>query len=149
MDVSEATGADRRATVTVDRRGVIQQWGDAATETLGYTADDALGHSLDIVIPPALRPLHWWGFDRAMERGRMGQETLGVPALRKDGRLVVARAIVQLLPGPHGRTDGATVTFVGVGPSWQSGAWRAVLVPVDAARRFWRRLRYRRTAQQN
>ncbi len=148
MDVSEATRADRRATVTVDRRGVIQQWGDAVTETLGYTADDALGHSLDIVIPPALRPLHWWGFDRAMERGRMGQETLGVPALRKDGRLVVARATIQLIPGPHGQTGGAVVTFVGVGPSWQSGAWRAALTPVDIARRIWRRIRYRHRAGQ-
>jgi PAS domain S-box-containing protein len=75
--------------VTVDRKGVIHQWGDAGTDIVGYSADATLGRSLNLVIPPVLRPLHWWGFDQAMKSGRLNRENLKVPALRKDGRIVV------------------------------------------------------------
>jgi hypothetical protein len=61
MDASEATPDDQRASVTVDREGIIHQWGDAVTEVVGYSADDAVGQNLNVVIPPVLRPLHWWG----------------------------------------------------------------------------------------
>jgi PAS domain S-box-containing protein len=128
------------ASVTVDRDGVIHQWGDAVSEVVGYSADDALGRNLNIVIPPVLRPLHWWGFDRAMKRGRMSGRPLKVPALCKDGRLVVAHATIELIPGRQGRTDGAVVTFVGVGAPWQATAWGAALAPINVAHRIWRRL---------
>ena len=81
MDASEATGIDRRASVTVDREGIIRQWGEAVTEVVGYSAEDALGQSLNVVIPPALRPVHWWGFDQAMKSGRLNKELFKVPAL--------------------------------------------------------------------
>src|SRR5262245_51846968 len=84
VDASEAA----RATVAVDREGIIRQWGDAVTEVVGHSADDTVGRSLNVVIPPALRPLHWWGFDQAMKTGRLNREMLTVPALRKDGRIV-------------------------------------------------------------
>src|ERR1700757_5090062 len=97
MDASEATRDDLRASVTVDRDGIIHQWGDAVTEVVGYSADDALGQSLNVVIPPALRFVHWWGFDQAMKSGRLRRELFQVPALHKDGRLFVAHAIIALL----------------------------------------------------
>ena len=65
----EGTREDQRATVTVDRDGIIRQWDDAVTEVAGYSADEALGRSLNVVIPPVLRSLHWHGFDRAMQTG--------------------------------------------------------------------------------
>jgi PAS domain S-box-containing protein len=141
MDASEATRDDQRATVTVDRDGIIHQWGDGVTEVVGHSADDTLGRNLNIVIPPALRALHWWGFDRAMKRGRMSRGKLTVPALRNDGRIVVAHATIELIPGKDGGTDGAVVTFVGVGSSWQGMAWRAALAPIDLTRRIWERAR--------
>jgi PAS domain S-box-containing protein len=144
MDASEATGSAQRATVTVDRHGIIQQWGDAVTEVVGYSADDALGRSLNVVIPPALRPVHWWGFDQAMKTGRLDRELFKVPALCKDGRIVVAHATIELIPGKSGDTDGAVVTFVGVGAPWQGKAWRAVFAPINLARRIWPRTRSNR-----
>lgn len=141
MDASEATGADGRASVTVDRQGVILQWGDDVTEVVGYSAEDALGRSLDVVIPPALRPVHWWGFDQAMKSGRLNKELFKVPALCKDGHIVVAHATIDLIADNSGGSDGAVVTFVGVGSPWQGKAWQAALVPVDAVRRVWQRVR--------
>ena len=144
MDASGAAPDDRRLTVTVDRQGIINQWGDAVTELVGLSADETLGRSLNIVIPPVLRPLHWWGFDRAMRRGRMSRGTLTVPALRNDGRIVVAHATIALIPGKGGETSGAVVTFVRVGAPWQGTAWRAALAPVNFARRISGRTRANR-----
>jgi PAS domain S-box-containing protein len=141
MDASEATGADQRSSVTVDRKGIIRQWGDAVTDVVGHSAHDALGQSLNVVIPPALRPVHWWGFDQAMKSGRLNKDLFKVPALCKDGRIIVAHATIDLIAGDAGDTDGAVVTFVGVGSPWQGRAWQAALVPVDAARRLWHRVR--------
>ena len=141
MDASEATRNDQRASVTVDRKGIIHHWGDAVTEVVGYSADDAIGRSLNVVIPPALRPVHWWGFDQAMKTGRLNKELFKVPALCKDGRIIVAHATIDLIAGKSGDADGAVVTFVGVGAPWQGKAWQAALAPVDAARRLWRRVR--------
>ncbi len=144
MDASGATHADVRASVTVDRDGIIHQWGDAVTEVMGHSADDALGRNLNIVIPPVFRPLHWWGFDRAMKTGRMSDRPLRLPALCKDGRIVVAHATVVLISGKGGDTEGAMVTFTGVGPRWQGKAWRAAIAPIDAAHRMWLRTRSNR-----
>jgi PAS domain S-box-containing protein len=141
MDASEATRADQRATVTVDRQGIIHQWGDGVTEVVGHCADDTLGRNLNILIPPALRALHWWGFDRAMKRGRMSRGKFTVPALRNDGRIVVAHARMELIPGKAGGIEAARVTFVGVAPSWQGTAWRAALAPIDLTRPIWKRAR--------
>jgi PAS domain S-box-containing protein len=52
MDALEGTREMQRATVTVDRDGIITKWDDAVTEIAGYSADEALGRSLDVVIPP-------------------------------------------------------------------------------------------------
>lgn len=111
------------------------------TAVVGYSADEALGRSLNVVIPPALRPVHWWGFDQAMKTGRLNKELFKVPALCKDGHVVVAHATIDLIPGKTGQTDGAVVTFVGVGAPWQGKAWAAALAPIDFARRIWQRAR--------
>jgi PAS domain S-box-containing protein len=139
MDASRATHGGQRATVTVDRDGIIHQWGDGVTEVVGLTADYALGRSLNVVIPPVLRPVHWWGFDRAMRRGRMSSRPLKVPALCNDGRIVVAHATIELVTDQAGSTEGAVVRFVGVGAPWQGKAWQVALAPINVARRIWQK----------
>jgi len=142
MDASEATSPAQQASVTVDRRGVINQWDDAVTEVVGYSAAEALGQSLDVIIPPALRRLHWWGFDQAMKTGRLNKELFKVPAVCKDGRIIVAHATIDLIPGKGAAAaQGAVVTFVGVGAPWQGTAYRVALAPLDFGRRLWRRAR--------
>jgi PAS domain S-box-containing protein len=49
---------------------------------------EAIGQSLDIIIPESLRARHWAGFEQTMRTGKTRYGTgdvLAVPALRKDG----------------------------------------------------------------
>lgn len=46
--------------------GLIERWNAAATAIFGYSAEEALGRSLDLIIPERLRAAHWRGFDAAM-----------------------------------------------------------------------------------
>lgn len=142
VGASEAAD-NRRATVTVDREGIIHQWGDGVTDVVGHSAGDTLGRSLNVVIPPVLRPLHWWGFEHAMKSGRLNRKIFKVPALHKDGRIVVAHATIDLIPGRSRGADGAVVTFVGVGAPWRARAWQAALAPINCANRLWRKARTR------
>ncbi len=86
------------AVVYSDRDGVIRYWNAGAARTFGHTVDEAVGQSLDLIIPEGLRARHWEGFNETMRSGktRYGNgEILSVPALRKDGkRISVAFTIV-------------------------------------------------------
>lgn len=58
------------ALIYSNRDGVIERWNAAATAMFGFSADEALGQSLDIIIPERLRAAHWRGFDAAMASGK-------------------------------------------------------------------------------
>lgn len=57
------------AVIFADRQGRIQLWNGAGERMFGFTAAQALGRSLDIVIPEHLRARHWAGYRLAMESG--------------------------------------------------------------------------------
>jgi PAS domain S-box-containing protein len=86
------------AVVHSDAAGLIQVWNAGAVRMFGFTEAEALGQTLDIIIPPGLRERHWQGFHETMRTGqtRYGNgEILAVPAVRKDGtRLSVEFTIV-------------------------------------------------------
>src|SRR5690606_7357056 len=71
-----------------DDQGVIRMWNAGCERIFGFTADEAIGQSLDIIIPENLRARHWEGYAKTMRTGqtRYGKgDLLAVPALRKDG----------------------------------------------------------------
>lgn len=79
------------AIILCDAQGTIQFWNRSAERIFGYTRRDALGQSLDIIIPENLRERHWRGYAEMMRTGRSkyGEgDTLAVPALRADGRRI-------------------------------------------------------------
>lgn len=88
------------AIVYSDREGLIRFWNAGAERVFGFTAEEALGQSLDIIIPERQRQRHWEGYDEVMKTGvsRYGSgDMLSVPALRKDGsRISVEFTIVPL-----------------------------------------------------
>lgn len=88
------------AIVATDAEGRITLWNPGAVRVFGFTAEDAIGQSLDLIIPENLRVRHWAGFRHAMATGtsRYGQgDLLSVPALTKDGaRISVEFTIVML-----------------------------------------------------
>ncbi len=75
------------AIIYSNRQGMIERWNAAATAMFGYAAAEALGQSLDLIIPEHLRAAHWRGFDAAMASGTTrlhGRPTL-TRALHKSG----------------------------------------------------------------
>lgn len=79
------------AIVYADAAGAIRFWNAGAARIFGHTAGDALGASLDMIIPERLRPRHWQGYDEVMHgrESRYGEgDLLAVPALHKDGRQI-------------------------------------------------------------
>ena len=76
------------AVVYADGEGVIRFWNAGAERIFGFGAAEAVGKSLDIIIPQGLRARHWAGFEETMRTGdsRYGAgDLLAVPALRRDG----------------------------------------------------------------
>jgi PAS domain S-box-containing protein len=104
MELDRARFADRLvsgmsdAIVYADAEGVIRLWNRGATRIFGFAETEALGCSLDIVIPEGLRERHWQGYRATMRTGqsRYGDgQILSVPAVRKDGaRISVEFTIV-------------------------------------------------------
>lgn len=93
-------GSASDAVIHADGKGVIRFWNPGAERIFGFTAAEAVGQSLDIIIPPPQRARHWEGFDHTMATGesRYGAgDLLSVPALKRDGtRISVEFTIVPI-----------------------------------------------------
>jgi PAS domain S-box-containing protein len=76
------------AVVYANREGTIERWNAAATTMFGYCSGEALGKSLDLMVPEHLRKAHWRGFDAAMANGktRLGGRPTLTRALHKSGQ---------------------------------------------------------------
>jgi PAS domain S-box-containing protein len=77
------------AAVYADASGTIRFWNRSATRIFGFEEAEALGRTLDLIVPEPQRARHWEGYDRVMggAASRYGEgEILAVPALGKDGR---------------------------------------------------------------
>jgi len=74
-----------------DEKGVIRHWNTGCERIFGHAASEAVGQSLDLIIPANLRARHWQGYTETMRTGQSryaAGELLAVPALRKDGSRV-------------------------------------------------------------
>jgi PAS domain S-box-containing protein len=96
------------AVIICDRDGVIRLWNAAAERLFGFTPAEALGSSLDLIIPERLRERHWAGFTRTMATGqtRYQHDVLRVPAMHKDGRTLSIAFTVGLLLAAQRRVTG-------------------------------------------
>jgi PAS domain S-box-containing protein len=88
------------AIIASDREGRITFWNPGAERIFGFSPGEAIGQSLDLIVPERLRERHWTGYTEVMRTGesRYGHgDLLSVPALRKDGaRLSIEFTIVPL-----------------------------------------------------
>jgi PAS domain S-box-containing protein len=97
------------ALIYSDPQGVIRAWNASATQVFGFTAEEAIGRSLDLVIPERLRAAHWAGFDRAMQSGALrlaGRATL-TRGLHKSGRRLYVEMSFAVVRSEAGTILGA------------------------------------------
>jgi PAS domain S-box-containing protein len=87
------------AIVVTDPAGLIRLWNDGAARMFGYSADEAMGQNLDLIIPERLRERHWKGYFQTMATGytRYGDKLLSVPATHRDGQRLSIEFSVALL----------------------------------------------------
>ena len=79
------------AIIYADARGAIRFWNAGATRIFGYGEAEAVGASLDLIIPERLRSRHWQGYGAVMQgrASRYGDGALlAVPAQHKDGHQI-------------------------------------------------------------
>ena len=106
-DAIVASASD--AVVATDRDGIIRVWNPGAERIFGHRAREAMGQSLDLIIPERLRERHWEGFRKVMATGqsRYGEgDLLSVPGLRKDGQRISLEFTIVRLADHEGRTMG-------------------------------------------
>jgi len=89
------------AIIYVNRLGVIIRWNRASAALFGFSAEDAIGQRLDLIIPVHLRSSHWSGFEAAITDGTMklqGRPTL-TRALHKSGRKLYVEMTFAIVKG--------------------------------------------------
>lgn len=97
------------AIIATDQDGLITFWNPGAERIFGHPAAEALGQSLDIIIPERLRAAHWKGFSDVIRTGesRYGTgEVLSVPGIRRDGERISLDFTIVILNGADGSIVG-------------------------------------------
>jgi len=87
--------------IFADRSGTIRRFNPAAEALFGFSSGEALGQSLDLIIPEHLRAAHWRGFEAAMKTGKLkleGRPTL-TRALHKSGRKLYVEMTFAIVAG--------------------------------------------------
>lgn len=110
------------AVVYADVDGLIQFWNAGAERLFGFSPEEALGQSLDIIIPPKLREAHWQGYHRVMETGGshyQAGDLLAVPGVRKDGSRVSLEFTVVPLHDSTGNISGIAAVMRDVTRRWE------------------------------
>ncbi|MDB5941423.1 MAG: domain S-box protein [Ramlibacter sp.] len=107
IDTSQVVEAIGDAVIASDPDGAIKLWNPAAQRMFGYTEAEALGKSLDIIIPQRQQQRHWDGYQKTMETGKTkyGNDVLRVPAVHKDGHTLSIAFTVALLHSPDGKVS--------------------------------------------
>ncbi|HMA73958.1 MAG TPA: PAS domain-containing protein [Xanthobacteraceae bacterium] len=93
------------AIIAADPNGIICFWNPGAERIFGYLRSDAIGRSLDLIVPERLRQRHWEGYRATIATGksRYGEgEVLSVPALHKDGTTVSVEFTIMPLKNESG-----------------------------------------------
>jgi PAS domain S-box-containing protein len=96
------------AIVVSDPNGIIRLWNAGAARMFGYSAEEALGRDLDLIIPEKLRARHNKGYEQTMATGytKYGESLLSVPATHRDGHRLSIEFSVALLRDETGQIVG-------------------------------------------
>lgn len=107
MNLDQLVSAMGDAVVVSDVNHVIVLWNKGAERMFGYSEAEALGQSLDLIIPERMRKRHREGYEKTMDTGvtKYGNDVLYVPAIDKSGRQFSIAFTVAMLHGPDGKVS--------------------------------------------
>ncbi|QWE27253.1 PAS domain S-box protein [Polynucleobacter sp. AP-Ainpum-60-G11] len=104
IDLNQLLDCVGDAVIVADAYEKIVLWNAAATRIFGYSEEEALGKTLDLIVPERQRQKHNEGYSKSMETGttRYGTSLLKVPAKHKDGStLSIAFTVGMLFDEKH------------------------------------------------
>lgn len=109
------------AIIFADTEGIIRLWNSGAEAIFGYSAEEATGATLDLIVPEKLREKHWEGYRKVMATGvtKYGSDILAVPALRKDNSRISVEFTIVLLQDTAGTPQGTAAIMRNVTERWQ------------------------------
>lgn len=109
------------AIMYADREGLIRLWNEGAQRIFGVAKVEALGRSLDLIIPERLQARHWQGYHQTMATGetRYGHQLLRVPALKRDGDQFSSEFSIVLVRDESGQPLGVAAILRDVSAQWQ------------------------------
>lgn len=110
------------AVVICDRDGTIVFWNRAATALFGWSALEAAGQTLDLIVPPRLWDRHAAGYARVMETGHTdyGTRLLEVPAQHRDGHLLSIAFTVTVMHNAGQRLPTGVAAIMRLDPGWKA-----------------------------
>ena len=93
------------ALVVADTGGVIRGWNAAAARLFGHSREEAVGASLDLILPERFKPAHDAGFARAVATGelRVGGRVMRTRAVHKSGGKLYVDFSFALLKDAQGQ----------------------------------------------
>jgi len=108
VDLSQLVECIGDAIIVVDAHEKIVLWNPAATRIFGYSEEEALGSTLDLIVPERQRHRHNEGCRKSMETGltRYGTSLLKVPALHKNGGMLSIAFTVGMLFDENHKVNG-------------------------------------------
>jgi PAS domain S-box-containing protein len=104
-----------------DQEGIIRFWNSGAEQLFGHTSAEAMGQSLDLIIPDNLRNRHWEGYRHVMASGETKYKTglLSSPGIRKDGSRISLEFSMVLLRDNAGAMTGCASIMRDVTEHWK------------------------------
>ena len=101
------------AVIFADPSGVIRHWSPGMTNLFGFSEAEALGATLDLIVPHDYRERHWIGYRAAMELadGVVDHGSFNVPTLHKDGPTIRREVHLNVIHDSRGRVLGAFSAF--------------------------------------
>ena len=109
----EAAMSFHAAQVLVDRNGDVCLWSQDCERLFGYAAEEAIGRSVDFIVPPKYQQQHWRGFRAAMVRTETERPhgVGNIPVVHADGSMHAHPFRQIILFDAFGRATGAIVIF--------------------------------------
>lgn len=97
------------AMVFCDLEGIIRIWNGGAEKVFGWTAAEAVGQSLDLIIPERMRKAHWEGFDQAIARGgvKPGRTSMITRSLHKSEEFIYVDMSFEMVRDETGKMLGS------------------------------------------